>query len=270
MKVTPAVGALLVTLVVVFIGVPISAEPVHGPNPVPPSAPPGDTSPAATDTTGNTSNASLGVAISSFMQATAADAETTVDSGLFAAKFNDSNASERPRLVNQRVATLQTRVTELQAERRALLNATGDDPVTVAERAKAARLAARAASLRQAINTTAVTAERADIPINKTTLDRLRQDARNVTRGPTMGIVPGLVASDGRGPPEASPGADQGQQAGHPDNRTANATNGQPDPTPRGDRGQQGQQGQSEGPNDSQNGNTTGGRPDPTPRGDGR
>lgn len=178
------------------------------------------------------SNTSLGASISSFMQASEADAAATVDTGLFAAKLNDSTPSERARLVRARVAELERRLEKLEQRRAELHRAIEDGTVTPAERAKAARLVARANGLQRAINETEAAAARADIPINTTKLDTLREHARALSGSEVASLATGVSDADERGLPGTSPGIDQGTQdqhgqpAGQADNRTGNETDG--------------------------------------------
>lgn len=72
------------------------------------------------------SNASLGGTTAAFMQATQAETAVTVNSALFAAKFNQSNASERPQLIRTRIATLERRLETLKHDQAALRKATAD------------------------------------------------------------------------------------------------------------------------------------------------
>lgn len=239
MKTQPVVVALLVALAAVTAGAAAGAVASDDAVATSTSAPAGAA--AKTANVSNASNASLGASISSFMQASEAEADATVDSGLFAAKLNDTNASERAHLVQQRVDQLDRRLAELEEEREAF-NATEDGTVRVAERAKAAELAVRANSLVSAANRTEAAAERAGVPVNETKLDVLRQDARNMTGQEVAAVATGLVDIDRRGPPEDRPGANQGQQdpPGQADNRTGNASDGQPDEPPGSDRGDSG------------------------------
>ena len=157
----------------------------------------------------NTSDAepTFGAVVSSFMQTSAADAENEVEDGLFAAQFERSNASERARLVRQRAGSISERIAELREERAELL---AGENVTVRERAEAARLAEQSQGLANSIDQTEQAAQRANVQLNRTALDVLRTEARNLTGPEVSEIARGLV-DRGRGPPaERGPPEDRG------------------------------------------------------------
>ena len=162
--------------------------------------------PAPNATDGNATNATepatFGAVVSSFMQTSAADAETEVEDGLFEARFDRSNASEQARLVRQRATQLGDRIAELREERSVLLDGGN---ATVRERAEAARLAAQANSLAGSIDDTEDAARRANVSLNRTKLDELRTNARNLTGPEVSELARGLIDGDEdrrRGPPE--------------------------------------------------------------------
>lgn len=136
-------------------------------------------------------NGSIGPALTEFMQVTTVETGATVDSGLFAARFNASNSSRRAQLVSQRTAALRVRLDELRQERRELVEAIANDTVTIREHARAARLAARIAILQRSINETESIARRAGVPIDHTELDRLRNGTRTLQRSELPGFTPG-------------------------------------------------------------------------------
>jgi hypothetical protein len=125
-----------------------------------------------------------------------------VEDGLFEARFERSNASERARLVRQRAAQIDRRIAELREERADLL---GGKNVTVRERAEAARLAEQSESLNDSISQTETVAQRANVSLNRTALDELRTEARNLTGPEVAELARGLVDRDEeppRGPPD--------------------------------------------------------------------
>lgn len=175
--------------------------------------------PAQSDAGGNASNASFGASVSAFMQASAAETEGTVENGMFAAAFNrTADRQARTGLVTGRAKALEMRLDRLREERAALLNESGN--LTVAERAKAARLAARIESLRESINQTETAANRAGV--NVTRLDELRKSAGQLAGPEVAALATGLVDSPGRGPPgEVGPPNDrgpEGNEVGPPEN----------------------------------------------------
>lgn len=170
----------------------------------------GSSNATATNET-NTSDAepTFGAVVSSFMQTSAVDAENEVEDGLFAAQFERSNASERARLVRQRAGSIGERIAELREERAELL---GGENVTVRERAEAARLAEQSDGLANSIDQTEQAAQRANVELNRTALDELRGEARNLTGPEVAELARGLVDKEDsprRGPPEdRGPGGD--------------------------------------------------------------
>lgn len=164
---------------------------------------PNETNDTATNET-NTSDrpATFGAVVSSFMQTSAADAEHEVQAGLFEARFDRSNASERARLVRQRATQLGARIEELREERAALLDGGN---VSVRERAEAARLAAQSNGLSNSIDRTVNAARAANVDLNRTRLDVLRSEARNLTGPEVSELARGLVDREDaprRGPPD--------------------------------------------------------------------
>lgn len=188
------------------------------PTPAPTATPSGDQSSNDTESTNvtatnetNTSDAepTFGAVVSSFMQTSAVDAENEVEDGLFAAQFDRSNASERARLVRQRAGSIGDRIAELREERTELL---AGQNVTLRERAEAARLAEQSDGLANSIDQTEQAAQRANVELNRTNLDELRTEARNLTGPEVAELARGLVDKEDsprRGPPEdRGPGGD--------------------------------------------------------------
>jgi len=164
--------------------------------------------PTANDTNG--SDAQFGAAVSSFMRASTADAEGSVDDRMWVAEYRRANASERPDLVRDRTARLDRRITRLEVERDALLN--DNDSVTVQDRAKAAELAARIDALRDAINTTADAAE--ETGVDRSRLDELRTEARDLSGPEVTRMARNLTF----GPPvDADPSKTSGEPGGRGD-----------------------------------------------------
>lgn len=239
MKTTPMMVALVVTLAAVSAGVSAGAVASQ-----------------------STDSAPLGASISSFMQASVAEAGGTVDSGLYAAKLEGSNESERARLIQERIETLNQRVAKLQEEREAF-DPAADGNVTVSERAQAARLAVRATTLLSAINETEATARQAGIPVNETNLDLLRSEARNMTGQQVATVATGLVDIDrpaqARGGPNNS-----GNRSDNANRNSSNSDNnsgdGKPDdPGQSGDApsgGSGGSDGGGDNPGGGNNSNT--------------
>lgn len=168
----------------------------------------------------NASNASLGSSISSFMQASEADAQTGVDNGMFDAAFDRANESEQARLVTDRTGTLEQRLDALRQERQEVLDGTAGGNLSEAERAaKIAQLTARIQGLERAINQTEVAAERTGVDTSK--LQLLRSEARNMTGPEVAQIATGLTDIDRRNHSVAGRGnGTKGPSANPPTNRS--------------------------------------------------
>lgn len=133
---------------------------------------------------------------------------------MFLAKVDDGNESERARLVRLHIARLENRIESLERKRTRLRRSTGDDSVTPAERARAARLAARATAIERGINRTERAATRAGIAINRSKLDMLRQAVRELTGPKVAGIPITVVDVDRRGRSGEHHGSDRGEKNG--------------------------------------------------------
>jgi len=179
----------------------------------------------ATEDDGNDS-AAFGNQMTAFMQSSASETTDTVESGMWTAGFERANESEQARLATQRTGTLETRLDRLRAQNRTLTeryeNGTINHSVYVAQ---SSRLSGRIAALRTSINDTDRATQRAGV--NRTRLDTLRTDARNMTGPQTAGVARGVVAG-GQGPPDdrgGGPDASRGNGVG-PKNETTNVNRG--------------------------------------------
>jgi len=167
-----------------------------------------------------TENASMGASISGFMQASAADAEGEVNNEVFRAQMNNASNESQRALVAERTEMLQAQLERLREQRQAILTQEGN--LTVADRAKAARLTAEINSLRQGINTTDQAASAAGI--NESSLDQLRRNASDLD-GSEVSDIAGDIADpprEGERGPENRTGANESrsdERAG-PDNTT--------------------------------------------------
>ncbi|MFB6206878.1 MAG: hypothetical protein ABEJ05_10180 [Haloglomus sp.] len=209
--------------------------------------------------------ASLGAQISSFMQASAAEANGSVQSGMWRAEFNATNETARDRLIERRINRIERQLERLQNRMTALERAYENGTLPeVAYTAQASHLVARIDSLQDAINDTEAAAMRAGV--NTTQLDRLRemaanatghevaQVARNLSVVTPRGPPPNAGPPEGAGPPgdvgpgDAGNGTDQGPPEdvgpGDAGNGTDQATSGDSGP---GDAGNGTDQGPSEG-----------------------
>jgi len=195
---------------------------------------------AQTDNATATSNASFGAQVSAFMQSTAADANGSVDRGMWAGAAD--NASNPGEVVSERARKLEQRVDRLEARSEELAVAANESgPGGVVYTARASAVRAELANLRQSVNQTVATA--ADAGVADDRLTTLRERAGNVS-GPEVASNARNLTSDDPGPPEWVPGG-------------SNGTAGPPTETPGADPGNRSE---GEGPGD-------GGPPDD--RGDG-
>lgn len=213
-----------------------------------------ETGTATRNATNESETAGMGTQLTAFTQSSSSAVNDSVENGMWKAGFNQSNASERARLVRDRAGTLEERLARLQQENASLRdsheNGTVAEPAYIARQS---RLSARIDALRAAINDTDDAAARAGV--NDSRLERLRRNASELKGPEVAAIARGL----GGGPPEdRGPPADRGQPAdrgpsedrSQPADRGPPAERGQPaDRAPsenRGERGQSADAGDSE------------------------
>lgn len=177
----------------------------------------------ATAQTDNASEADpFGAEISSFMQASSAQAEGEVDEGMFSAALaRTEDPEERRALIERRQERLQQRQARLEERRSSI---TPDDGPDVKDRALAAHVAVGAAQLERSVNGTERAAEAAGV--NTTALDEIRSNASEL-RGPEVAaLARNISGASGTpanpGPPIRVPGGDQ-PGAGPPDVNRSNA-----------------------------------------------
>lgn len=177
---------------------------------------------ADNETTDN--ETSFGAQMSAFAQATAADANATVDSGMWTQRVN---ASENPgQAVRARATDLQQRLDALQNRTEHLEAARANGTITgVAYTARASAVHAELANLRHQVNETSQVAER--VGVNTTKLDDLRTAAGNAT-GPEIAAIARNITDAGQGPPPWAGDGGQGTQGGADDN-PGNGSAGPPD-----------------------------------------
>lgn len=104
----------------------------------------------------NATNQSLGAEISSFMQASSSQAEGTVSTGMWIARFNQTqNRSARKTLVEKRVNDLQKRLDALEQQKQTLVEAHENGQVSDLEyRARMSGVIGQLQSIRHAVNET--------------------------------------------------------------------------------------------------------------------
>lgn len=209
---------------------------------------------AQADNATATQNATFGAQVSAFMQSTAADANGSVERGMWASEV--ANASNPGAVVSDRARQLERRINRLEARSQALSADSDGGPRDVVAVARASAVRAELANLRLSVDQTVATAESSGV--DDADLSTLRERAGNVTP-PDLPEEARRVTSSASGPPEwvpgpsENPGADQGNrpddagQAGPPDERG----NGGP---PAGEGDAPGNGGDA-GPGDAGNGN---------------
>ncbi|MDS0283371.1 hypothetical protein [Haloarcula onubensis] len=175
--------------------------------------------------------AGMGAQLTAFTQSSAAAANDSIENGMWKAGFDQSNASDRARLVRERAGSLEGRLERLQRENETLReryeNGSLPQPAYVARQS---RLSARIDALRTAINDTDEAASRAGV--NDSRLEGLRRNASDLTGPEVAAIARGL----GGGPPaDRGPPTDRGER-GPPEDRgpSAGASNGGPSDGERG------------------------------------
>lgn len=143
----------------------------------------------------------LGTQMTSFAQSTAVDASSSVDTGMWEVRINQSDSpnrssvaiQERTTTLEQRLATLENRTEQLSAANRTSIAYTG--------RATAVR--AELANVRAQINETADVAQRRGVNTSK--LGQLQARAGKV-RGPEISESARRMTEPPRGPPDERPG----------------------------------------------------------------
>ncbi|MFB6188765.1 MAG: hypothetical protein ABEI57_02675 [Halapricum sp.] len=155
------------------------------------------------DTTNGTTNttAPMGSQISAFMQSTTAQAHDSVETGMWVARFNATNQTARPSMVDHRTAVLQTRLDRLRAEL-ADLNTSGSSMfANVRYAGRVASLTARIDALESTLNRTSTVA--ASHGVDRSKLHRLERNASSLNGQAVAHLARGLtvVETPGRGPP---------------------------------------------------------------------
>lgn len=199
---------------------------------------------------------SFGAQISSFAQASAADANGSVERGM----WNASLADDVPpgEAISQRAHDLRDRLDRLQNRSEALMEAKRNGNISgVAYTARASAIHAQLVNLRAAINQTSTAAKRHGV--NESALADLKRAAGNAT-GPEIAAIARNLTDAGHGPP---PWAGDGPPADGP-GQGGNATDGGPPEDDPGDGGNDPEGGTPEGDG---SGNERGGGSDGSPDG---
>lgn len=223
---------------------------------------------AAQPDNGTEDDVPLGAEISSFMQASSAEAEGEVDDGMFQAAMQRANDSEERRaLIEQRQQRLQERQARLQ-ERRARISG-GDDEFHPRDYALATHVEVGADRLERSAAGTQRAAEQAGV--DTAALDEIRRNASELRGHEVAELVSRVVGppadargqgnangTDGRTPGSngglfddergnASEGSEGSERSGNGSDRPENGSENRGNGTDGSDRGQSGERGQGDG-----------------------
>mgnify|MGYP000565986195 CR=1 FL=1 len=178
-------------------------------------------------TDGNATDApSVGAQVSSFMQTSATNATSEVESGMFEAEYE--RADNKSAVVEKRTKRIERQIEQLRERKRALAEREGDLN-DVAYTARMSRIVGEIEALERQINGTAAKAERVGIDAER--FDRMRANVSEL-RGPKVraaaDAIPGRGPPADRGPDERGQADDRGQAG---DRGQADDRGGQPDAT---------------------------------------
>ncbi len=196
----------------------------------------------ANTTTESADTAGMGAQMTAFLQSSSSAANDSVENGMWEARFNQSNASERARLVTNRTGSLEQRLERLRAQNETIQqryeNGTLNEQAYIARQSQ---LNARIDALQTAVNDTDEAAAQAGV--NDSRLERLKGNASQLRGQQVAGIARGLGAGppDHAGPPAdrgpsgdraTGPPTDRGGPAGPATNTTSNSTSDGPGAAP--------------------------------------
>jgi hypothetical protein len=173
--------------------------------------------PQVNESANGTDAGGFGNQVSSFMQASAADADAAVDQGMWRAEVNSSENKEAT--LDQRTETLRQRLQRLQNRTAELAEQYENGTGTVAYDARASALRTQIRNVRRAINQTEEVATRTGV--NLTRLNDLRSQAANMS-GPEVSAMARNITDAPRGPPDGVPAGPPGNATDGPKNPNAN------------------------------------------------
>jgi len=160
-------------------------------------------------TSGNGTDApSVGAQMSSFMQTSATNATSEVESGMFEAEYE--RADNKSTVVEKRADRIERQIEQLRERKQALAEREGELN-EVAYTARMSRIVGEIESLERQINGTAAKAEQEDVDVEQ--FDRMRANVSEL-RGPKVqaaaDAIPGRGPPADRGPGELGPPDDRG------------------------------------------------------------
>ena len=168
--------------------------------------------PTQNATNESSDTAGFGTQLTAFAQSSAAEANDSVENGMWQARFEQANASQRAQLVTNRTGTLEQRLERLQTQNATLTQQSANGSLQgPAAAARQSQLNTRIGALRTAVNDTDNAATEAGV--NDSRLESLSRNANSLTGQQVAGVARGL----GRNSPAS--------QAGPPD-RSGNGSNG--------------------------------------------
>ncbi|QSW97813.1 hypothetical protein [Haloterrigena alkaliphila] len=179
---------------------------------------------AADETNESTSNTT----VSTLMQASAADVESTVDEELFEAKYEAADNDSRQAIVRDRTGDIEQRLEELEAEREELRERK-DDLHPGEYRSRLAKLSVEITSLERAIDR--VEDRAVESGVGKERVDALRSNASKLS-GPEVAEMArglGVDGTPGNGPPDDPGNQSRGNGNGQGNDRSpGNSDRGPP------------------------------------------
>lgn len=162
-----------------------------------------ETATPTANTTNESNTTGMGTQMTAFAQSSSAAANDSVENGMWQAGFEQSNASEQARLVTDRTGGLEARLERLQAENESIQeqyeNGTLSEQAYVARQS---RLDARIDALQTAVNDTDAAA--AEAGVDDSRLERLKQNASQLSGPEVAGIATGLAGGPTEMPPQAA------------------------------------------------------------------
>ncbi|MFC4543966.1 hypothetical protein ACFO5R_18725 [Halosolutus amylolyticus] len=174
--------------------------------------------------------------VSTFMQASTADAENTVDEGMFEARYEAADDERKAAVVAERTDALEAKLAALEDERQTLRDQR-DDLSNGQYRARMAKLTVEIAGLERSIEQTSPRA--AEAGVDEKRLETLQQNASDLVGPEVAEMARGMPGTDrvpGQGPPDDR-GA--GSPTGNDQSSQENPGNGEP-PGQTGDTGKDG------------------------------
>lgn len=163
-----------------------------------------ESSTGETTSTADSTDASMGAELSAFMQASATDADESIDAELFIAAFEKGDNETREAIVSERTAHLEQRLERLEADYQDLLERK-DEMNPVAYNARMTRLTVQIESLNRSIDDVEPRAR--DVGVDTEALERLRTEASELSGPEVAAIARNLSGVEPpRGPPEHANG----------------------------------------------------------------